>query len=66
MSLCITCFSQLWDCLPKSLLTVSKLLSEILPATSTPVADSVLLQLLLMGLYEELVAIAKTTKEPKC
>lgn len=66
MSLCLSCFSQMWDCLPRSLITISKLISDVLPATSMPVGNSVLLQLLLTALYEELVNISKiTVKEMK-
>lgn len=60
MSLCLTCFSQMWDCLPRSLLTVADLLTEVLPATSTPVGGSVLLQLLIMALYEEFINISES------
>jgi hypothetical protein len=37
----------------------------VLPATSTPVGESVLLQILLMALYEELINVSGCAKEIK-
>lgn len=51
MALSISCFSEMWDCVPDCLYMVSSSLSDILPAEVKPLGDSVLIQVLFSGLY---------------
>lgn len=59
--LALDCLGQLMDCLPLSFLQCVNLLEDLVPANVKPMADSVLLQLLLSALYSQLETNATTT-----
>uniref|UniRef100_A0A182JX97 Uncharacterized protein n=1 Tax=Anopheles christyi TaxID=43041 RepID=A0A182JX97_9DIPT len=63
MSLSLSCFSEMWDCIPDCLYTVTICLAEILPAEIRPLGDSVLIQLLYIALYSKLLEVAETEAE---
>lgn len=55
MSLSISCFGEMWDCIPDCVYNVATSLSEILPADIKPLGDDVLIQLLYCSLYTKLL-----------
>lgn len=55
MSQALTYLMDLLICLPPTVLTISKFLTEILPANIHPIGQSIFLQLLLSALYTELI-----------
>ncbi|EAA04005.4 AGAP007105-PA [Anopheles gambiae str. PEST] len=63
MSLSLSCFSEMWDCIPDCFYTVTNCLAEILPAEIRPLGDSVLIQLLYIALYSKLLEVAETEAE---
>lgn len=63
MSLSLSCFSEMWDCIPDCLYTVISCLTEILPAEIRPLGDSVLIQLLYMALYSKLLEASESEAE---
>ncbi|XP_053688770.1 uncharacterized protein LOC128737999 [Sabethes cyaneus] len=63
MSLSLSCFSEMWDCIPDCLYTVVSCLTEILPAEIRPLGDSVLIQLLYIALYSKLLEAAESETE---
>lgn len=63
MSLSLSCFSEMWDCIPDCLYTVVTCLIEILPAEIRPLGDSVLIQVLYMALYSKLLEAAESEAE---
>lgn len=56
MSLAISCFSELWDCLPEFVYRVTHALMEITPTNIRPLGDHVLIQLLFAALYTKLLS----------
>ncbi|XP_058464098.1 uncharacterized protein LOC131438241 [Malaya genurostris] len=63
MSLSLSCFSEMWDCIPDCLYTMISCLTEILPAEIRPLGDSVLIQLLYMALYSKLLEAADSESD---
>ncbi|XP_035792952.1 uncharacterized protein LOC118467058 [Anopheles albimanus] len=63
MSLSLSCFAEMWDCIPDCFYTVTNCLTEILPAEIRPLGDSVLIQLLYIALYSKLLEVAETEAE---
>lgn len=63
MSLSISCFSEMWDCIPDCLYTVTTLLTEIIPADTKPLGDSVLIQILFSALYTKLLEASTNETE---
>ncbi|XP_037890187.1 uncharacterized protein LOC119637868 [Glossina fuscipes] len=59
MSLALTCISEMWDCLPDGLYKVTSLLQDVIPVSTRPLSDSVLLQVIFAALYTELVKRAE-------
>uniref|UniRef100_A0A1A9ZA38 Uncharacterized protein n=1 Tax=Glossina pallidipes TaxID=7398 RepID=A0A1A9ZA38_GLOPL len=59
MSLALTCISEMWDCLPDGLYKVTSLLQDVIPVSTRPLSDSVLLQVMFAALYTELVKRAE-------
>lgn len=55
MSLAISCFSELWDCLPECIYRVTHALLEVTPTNIRPLGDHVLVQLLFAALYTKLL-----------
>lgn len=55
MSLAISCFSEMWDCLPDCVYKVTHALMEILPTDVKPLGDFVLIQILFSALYTKLL-----------
>jgi protein KIAA0825 len=71
MALSVSCFSEMWDCIPDCFYVVTSLLTEIIPADIRPLGDSVLIHILFSALYtkiletsQEVLAIAKKTTTP--
>ncbi|XP_036336658.1 uncharacterized protein LOC118746827 [Rhagoletis pomonella] len=60
MSLALTCVSEMWDCIPESLYKVTILLQDIIPVSTRPLGDSVLMQVVFAALYTDLIRKAKT------
>ncbi|XP_014094985.1 uncharacterized protein [Bactrocera oleae] len=59
MSLALTCVSEMWDCIPESLYKVTILLQDIIPVSTRPLGDSVLMQVVFAALYTDLIRKAK-------
>lgn len=59
MSLCLTCISRSLDCIPRSFSAAAGVVQRCLPSHVHPAGGSVMLQLLLTVLYEELQLWAK-------
>lgn len=59
MSLALTCVSEIWDCLPEGLYKIASLLQDIIPVSTRPLGDSVLLQVVFAALYTELIKTAE-------
>uniref|UniRef100_A0A1A9WGB6 Uncharacterized protein n=1 Tax=Glossina brevipalpis TaxID=37001 RepID=A0A1A9WGB6_9MUSC len=59
MSLALTCISEMWDCLPEGLYKVTSLLQDVIPVSTRPLNDSVLLQVMFAALYTELIKRAE-------
>jgi hypothetical protein len=55
------CLIQLADCLPPLVLQAATVLEDAIPADVHPVANSVLLQLVVAALYSQLLATAGNT-----
>lgn len=55
MALSISCFSEMWDCIPDCLYTITQSLAEILPAEIKPLGDACLIQILFCSLYTKLL-----------
>jgi hypothetical protein len=55
------CLIQLTDCLPTLVLRAAAVLEDAIPADVHPMANSVLLQLIVAALYSQLVATAGNT-----
>lgn len=60
MSLAISCLTEMWDCIPDSLYTVSTSLSDIISTEIRPLGESVLIQILFSALYTKLMEASKT------
>lgn len=65
MSIVLACFSQLWECVNPVFPQIAMLFQDILPLNVTPLAHSVLLQLLISALYSELLKQAQQSKSVK-
>uniref|UniRef100_A0A1B0DML4 Uncharacterized protein n=1 Tax=Phlebotomus papatasi TaxID=29031 RepID=A0A1B0DML4_PHLPP len=63
MSLAISCFSEMWDCIPDCLYKVSIALMDIIPADVRPLGDSVLIQILFMALYTKLLEVCENESD---
>jgi hypothetical protein len=61
MDVLMDCLIQLADCLPALVLRAAAVLQDAIPADVHPVADSVLLQLVVAASYSQLLAIAGNT-----
>ncbi|XP_067647757.1 uncharacterized protein [Eurosta solidaginis] len=59
MSLALTCVSEMWDCISESLYKVIILIQDIIPVSTKPLADSVLIQIVFAALYTDLIRKAK-------
>lgn len=59
MALAITSLSDMWDCIPQSLYSVTSALGEIIYTDVRPLGDSVLIQVLFSALYTKLLETAK-------
>ncbi|XP_041970753.1 uncharacterized protein LOC121727141 [Aricia agestis] len=59
MSLCLSCISRTMNCIPRCLLNACQILEGMLTSTVSPVGGSILLQLLITIVYEELQKWAK-------
>lgn len=57
MSLSVSCFSEMWDCLPECIYRVTHALMEILPTEMRPLGDHVLIQTLFAALYSKLLIV---------
>ncbi|XP_017126773.1 uncharacterized protein LOC108145722 isoform X1 [Drosophila elegans] len=65
MSLALTCVSEIWDCLPEGLYKIASLLQDIIPVSTKPLGDSVLLQVVFAALYTELIKTAEMYEQAK-
>ncbi|XP_068085155.1 uncharacterized protein KIAA0825 [Anabrus simplex] len=65
-SLALDCLCHLADCLPPSVLRAAALLEDAIPADVHPMAGSVLLQLLISGLYSQLIVNGENTDTALC
>lgn len=63
MSLAISCFSEMWDCLPECIYRVTHALMEIMPTHTRPLGDHVLIQILFAALYSKLLDLIQVTQE---
>lgn len=63
MNLAISCLSEMWDCMPDCLYTVSSSLTDILPTDIKPLGASVLIQILFAALYTKLLETIKIESE---
>lgn len=63
MSLAVSCFSEMWDCLPDCIYRVTHALMEIMPTEIRPLGDNVLIQLLFAALYSKLLKVIKMAEE---
>ncbi|KAJ6641087.1 hypothetical protein Bhyg_06022 [Pseudolycoriella hygida] len=60
MSLAISCLTEMWDCIPDSLYTVSVALADVISTEIRPLGESVLIQILFSALYTKLLEASKT------
>lgn len=65
MSLAISCFSEMWDCLPECIYRVTHALMEIMPTDIRPLGDNVLIQVLFAALYSKLLKVIQIAEEDK-
>ncbi|XP_037940493.1 uncharacterized protein LOC119673299 [Teleopsis dalmanni] len=65
MSLALTCVSEMWDCIPEGLYKITSLLQDIIPVSTKPLGDSVLLQSVFAALYTELIKSAESYEKEK-
>jgi len=65
MSLALTCVSEIWDCMPEGLYKITALLQDIIPVSTRPLGDSVLLQVVFAALYTELIKTAELQEQGK-
>ncbi|KAL3276160.1 hypothetical protein HHI36_020879 [Cryptolaemus montrouzieri] len=65
MSIILACFSYFWDCLDSTLYRVTSMIQDMLPSSTTPLSQSVLLQTLIASLYSELLKISAEKHAPK-
>lgn len=63
MSLALTCVSEIWDCMPEGLYKITALLQDIIPVSTRPLGDSVLLQVVFAALYTELIKTAELQEQ---
>ncbi|KAJ8976340.1 hypothetical protein NQ317_009792 [Molorchus minor] len=63
MSLTLALLNRLWDCANPALLRISSLLQEIIPTDTTPINNSVLLQILVGALYSTLLRKSEEVKK---
>lgn len=63
MSLAISCFTEMWDCLPDCVYKVTQALMEILPTDVRPLGDHVLIQILFAALYTKLLETIQNETE---
>ncbi|XP_038223073.1 uncharacterized protein LOC119840506 [Zerene cesonia] len=59
MSICLTCISRSLQCVPRSFLNTGEVIQKALPSNVSPVGGSVVLQMLITVVYEELLKWAK-------
>ncbi|XP_072939616.1 uncharacterized protein [Epargyreus clarus] len=59
MSLCLTCITRSLDCIPRCFTNAASVLEKTLPSHINPVGGSVLLQMLITVVYEELQNFAQ-------
>ncbi|XP_068631342.1 uncharacterized protein [Battus philenor] len=59
MSLCLNCISRSLDCIPRCFINAASVIEDTLPANVNPVGGSVMLQMLVTIVYEELQKWAK-------
>ncbi|XP_030762018.1 uncharacterized protein LOC115886854 [Sitophilus oryzae] len=65
MSLLIACLSQFWDVIDSSLIRVTSLFQEVIPSDILPVSNSVLMQILVSGLYSHFLDISENVSPKK-
>ncbi|CAG4916958.1 unnamed protein product [Colias eurytheme] len=59
MSICLACISRSLQCVPKSFFNTGEVIQKALPSNINPVGGSVVLQMLITVVYEELLKWAK-------
>lgn len=53
----VSCFSEMWDCLPEGIYRVSHALMEIIPTDIRPLGNHILIQILFAALYSKLLKV---------